>query len=125
MGKGVVHFFVGFFIQIYSDSMWFNIWKACFLKFFFLAQIVDNLAAIGSVNITWWKLDILPGYSTTPNPTEENSMKKRQQVKINYTFVIFSFFFLFFLFHFQADDYGINRLHHIWSDFNTYLCLRM
>ena len=81
MGKGIVHFFVGFFIQICSDSMWFNIWKARFLKFFF-HRLWTTLAAIGPVNITWWKLDILPGYSTTPNPAEENSMKKGQQVKI-------------------------------------------
>ena len=83
MGKGVVDFFVGFFIWIYLDSIWFNIQKACFLKFFFLHRLWTTLAAIGPVNITWWKLNILPGYSTTPNPAEENSIKKKgQQVKI-------------------------------------------
>ena len=56
--------------------MQFNIQKAC-LKVFFLHRLWTTIAAIGSVNITWWKLDILPGYSTTPNPAEENPMKKK------------------------------------------------
>ena len=74
-----------------------------FFKVFFLHRLWTTIAAIGSVNITWWKLDILPGYSTTPNPAEENPMKKRTASKIkikkkknlekNYTFVIFLFFF--------------------------------
>ena len=57
--------------------MWFNIQKACFFKVLFLHRLWTIIAAIGSVNMTWWKLDILPGYSTTPNPAEENPMKER------------------------------------------------
>ena len=94
-----------------------------FFKVFFLHRLWTTIAAIGSVNITRLKLDILPGYSTTPNLADKNSMKKdsrlkkkKEKSKKNYTFVIF----LFFQFHFQADDYGINRLHHIWSDLYTY-----
>ena len=74
-------------------------------------RLWKTIAAIGSVNITWWKLDILPGYLTTCNSAEENPMKKRTagknkktkkkgKSKKNYTFVIF----LFFQFHFQADQ---------------------
>ena len=52
--------------------------KHVFFKVFFLHRLWTTIAAIGSVNITWWKLHILPGYSTTPNPAEENPMKKGQ-----------------------------------------------
>ena len=101
-----------------------------FFKVFFLHRFWTTIAAIGSVNITWWKLDILPGYSTTTNPAEENPMKKKdskqklkkKNSKKKLHICNFSFFFQF---HFQADDYGINRLHHIQSDLYTYLCLCM
>ena len=82
MGKGVVHFFVGFLFGYIRILYGLIFGKHVFLKCLFLHRLWTTLAAIGSVNITWWKLDILPGYLTTPNPAEENSMKKGQQVKI-------------------------------------------
>ena len=71
MGNGVVHFFM----LIYSDSIWLNMGNQVF---FFWHRLWTTTATIGLLNITWWTLDILPGYSTTPNPPE-NSMKKDER----------------------------------------------
>ena len=46
------------------------------LNFFLIwHRLWTTTATIGLLNIIWWTLDILPGYTTTPNPLE-NAMKK-------------------------------------------------
>ena len=68
IGNGVVHFLCGY-IWILYGLIWGN------HVFFLWHRLWTTTATIGLLNITLWTLDILPRYSTTPNPPE-NPMKK-------------------------------------------------
>ena len=77
---GVVHFLFIFYadtIQILCRSIF---GKHVFFfnsndLFFFWYRFWTTITAIGSVNVTWWTLEIMPGSSTTPTPMEKEDSR--------------------------------------------------
>ena len=67
---------VHFMFIFYADSIQIFVKDVFFLfKHFFLYGFWTTITAIGSVNVTWWTLELMPGSSTTPTPLEKEDSR--------------------------------------------------
>ena len=64
-----------FLFVFYADSIRILCGSIFRKDVFFFFNSNKFFCTIGSVNVTWWILEIMPGSSTTPTPLEEEDRR--------------------------------------------------